>query len=119
MNIEWIREYCLSFPGATEEIQWESSLLFKVGGKIFVITGTNNFSENVLSLKSDPEKFEELIEQEGIIPAPYLARNKWIAIQRSSRLKTNELKDLIKTSYELIFAKLPKKVREGITSKYL
>jgi predicted DNA-binding protein (MmcQ/YjbR family) len=115
LNIDWIREYCLSLPGATEEVQWESSLLFKVGGKIFVITGFNNTSENVLSLKSDPEKFEELIEQEGIIPAPYLARNKWISVQRSSRIKTSELKDLIKTSYDLVFAKLPKKVKEGIS----
>ncbi len=104
----------MSFPGATEEIQWETSLLFKVGGKIFVITGTNNFSENLLSLKSDPEKFEELIEREGIIPAPYLARNKWVSIQRNADIKSSELKDLIRTSYNLVFAKLPKKVREEV-----
>lgn len=114
MSVEWIRDFCLSFPGAAEEIQWESSLLFKVGGKIFVLTGINNFSENLLSLKSDPEKFEELIEREGIIPAPYLARNKWISIQRSANIKASELKDLIRTSYNLVFAKLPRKVREGI-----
>lgn len=114
MNIDWIRDYCMTFPGATEEVQWESSLLFKVGGKIFVISSLDNFSENLLSLKGDPEKFEELTEQDGIIPAPYLARNKWITIQRTSRIKTTELKKLIKTSYELVFNKLPKKTKESI-----
>lgn len=116
MNIEWLREYCLSFKGAYEEIQWENHLLFKVGGKMFVLASFDNTAENIMSLKSDPAKFEELIEQEGIIPAPYLARNKWISIQRSSKIKTNELKELINTSYELVFAKLPKKIREGISS---
>ncbi|MEO8512696.1 MAG: MmcQ/YjbR family DNA-binding protein [Ignavibacteria bacterium] len=116
MNIDFIREYCMSFPGATEELQWESSLLFKVGGKIFVITGSDNVSENLLSLKADPEKFEELMEQRGVMPAPYLARNKWIAIQRSAGVKTSELKELIRTSYELVFGKLPKKIQSSITA---
>ncbi len=106
----------MSFPGATEEIQWGSSLLFKVGGKMFVITSMDNFSENLLSLKGDPEKFDELTETEGIIPAPYLARNKWIAIQRSSPIKIKELKELIKTSYELVYNKLPKKTKESISA---
>lgn len=114
MNIDWLREYCLSYPGATEEVQWENHLLFKVGGKIFVLSSLDSFAENVLSIKSDPNKFDELIEIEGIIPAPYLARNKWISIQRTCRIKTSELKDLITTSYDLVFSKLPKNTKLSI-----
>lgn len=112
--IEWLREYCLSFPGAYEEVQWEDHLLFKVGGKMFVIASMNNEAENMLSLKSDPEVFEELIEREGIIPAPYMARNKWISVQKNCRIRQAELKELIRISYELVIAKLPKKTQNSI-----
>ena len=115
MDIDFLRNYCLSFPGATEEIQWETHLLFKVGGKMFTMCGST--AESQISLKANPEKFDELIEIEGVIPAPYLARNKWIAIQTRNSLKISELKELIKESYDLVFEKLPKKVRNEITAK--
>lgn len=114
MNTDWLREYCMKFKGATEEVQWEDHLLFKVGGKIFVISALDNTSENLMSVKADPEVFEELIETEGIVPAPYLAKAKWIAVKRSCRLKPAELKALIKTSYELVYKKLPKKIKAEI-----
>ena len=114
MSAEWLEEYCLSFKGATAEVQWETSLLYKVGGKIFVIASILQTSELLLSLKADPENFDELVEREGIIPAPYLARSKWIAIERTARIKPAEIKELIKTSYELVVAKLPVKVRKEL-----
>lgn len=107
----------MSFPGATEEVQWEDHLLFKVGGKIFVIGAINSAAENIMSLKSDPEEFDELTEIEGIVPAPYLAKSKWIAVKKSCRLKPAELKELIRTSYELVYDKLPKKVKQNIAGK--
>jgi predicted DNA-binding protein (MmcQ/YjbR family) len=55
-----------------------------------------------------------MTEIENIVPAPYLARNKWISILDGSKIRSTELKELIKESYELVFAKLPKKVREKI-----
>ncbi len=106
----------MSFKGATEEVQWEDHLLFKVGGKIFVISALNNTSENLMSIKNDPEVFDELVETEGIVPAPYLAKAKWIAVKRSCRLKPAELKALIKTSYNLVYEKLPKRVKNEINS---
>lgn len=114
MYLEWLRDYCMSFPGATEEVQWEDHLLFKIGGKIFVIASMNNAAENVMSLKSDQERFEELTEIEGVVPAPYLAKSKWIAIKKNCRLKPAELKALIKTSFELVYNKLPKKIKQSI-----
>lgn len=115
MDLESLRIFCLSLPGATEQIQWESDLLFKVGGKMFVVTGLGaRFS---LSFKCTPEKFGELVEREDIIPAPYLAKHNWVALRSEKALSTKELKDLIRGSYDLVFAKLPKKARLEIESK--
>jgi len=113
MNAHKVRDYCLTFPGCTEEVQWEDHLLFKVGGKIFVLSGMETAS--TYSLKCREESFNELIELEGIIPAPYLARNKWVQIDPTlCELKTNEIKKLIGESYDLILNKLPKKVQATI-----
>ena len=113
MNLEIIRDLCLSLPGTTEMIQWESALLFKIGGntegKIFAVYSLSENAKNILSLKCDTEKFAELTEEQGIIQASHFARGKWICLQSSCRLKINEIKQLIKESYDLVFAGLPKK----------
>jgi predicted DNA-binding protein (MmcQ/YjbR family) len=109
MNLDSIRNYCLSLPHATEDIQWGNDLLFRISGKIF--TGLSLEPPHSLSLKCTPEKFDELIEIEGIIPAPYMARNKWVMLERLDALSDSEIKRLIKISYEMIFAKLTKKAQ--------
>lgn len=114
MVLDWLRDYCMSFPGATEEVQWEDHLLFKVGGKIFVIAAMDSTAENIMSIKSDPERFEELTEIEGVVPAPYLAKSKWIAIKKHNKLRLAELKELVKTSYELVYEKLSKRIKQSI-----
>lgn len=114
MDIEFIRQYCLSLPGAKEMIQWESSLLFKVGGKIFVMYNLDEIDGNKVSLKCTAEKFSEMTEEEGVIPAPYLARNSWICLQKNNRLKISEIKNLIKDSYKLVYDTLPRKIRQNI-----
>jgi predicted DNA-binding protein (MmcQ/YjbR family) len=115
MNIDQLRKICLSFGGVTEQIQWEDNLLFKVGGKMFGITPLEP-APLWLSLKADPEEFAELIERPGIIPAPYLARAKWIAIESPETLPQAELAALLRKSYELVVAKLPRAVRESLMS---
>jgi predicted DNA-binding protein (MmcQ/YjbR family) len=115
MSVEWIRKFCLSLPHVTEEIQWEDHLLFKIGGKMFAITTLG--PEGVrLSLKSTPEKFAELTENPGVIPAPYLARNFWIALERWDALRKNEIEGLVRESYQLVLAKLPKKKHADLTA---
>jgi len=116
MNIDQLRKICLGFPGATEQIQWEDDLLFKVGGKMFAITPLEP-ARLWLSLKVDPEEFAELIERPGIIPAPYLARAKWIAIESAEALPPMEVADLVRKSYELVLAKLPQKARAAVARK--
>jgi predicted DNA-binding protein (MmcQ/YjbR family) len=109
MDIDSIRNYCLSLPHATEDIQWGNDLLFRISGKIFA--GMSLDPPHSLSFKCTPEKFDELIEFEGIIPAPYTARNKWVMLERLDALNDVEIKRLIKNSYEMIFSKLPKKTQ--------
>jgi predicted DNA-binding protein (MmcQ/YjbR family) len=108
MNVELIREYCLSFPDATENIQWGDDLCFKVRGKIFVVVGLGKVPQQIC-FKVNREHFAELLEREDIIPAPYLARYKWVLLQRLDALRRTELEDLIRESYEMVVAKAPKK----------
>ena len=108
MSVDFIRALCLSLPHVTEEIQWEDHLLFKIGGKMFAITSLG--PEGVrLSLKATPEKFAELTEIPGVIPAPYMARNFWVALERWDALRRTEIEELVRESYALVMAKLPKK----------
>src|SRR5467141_4225168 len=115
MDVDWLRELCLSFPGATEQIQGGSDLLFKVGGKMFAATPLEP-APVCLSFKAAPQSFAELTERPNIIPAPYLARAQWIALQTRDALPAEELAHLLRESYDMVFAKLPKKIRDAISS---
>ncbi len=114
MNVDWLRELCLSFPGATEQIQWGSDLLFKVGGKMFAATPLEP-ARVCLSFKASPENFAELTERPHVIPAPYLARAQWVALETRDALPQAELARLLRESYDLVFAKLSKKIRESLS----
>jgi predicted DNA-binding protein (MmcQ/YjbR family) len=109
MNLDSIRSYCLSLPHATEGIQWGNDLLFRIAGKIFAAMSLE--PPHSLAFKCTPEKFDELIELNGIIPAPYMARNKWVMLERLDALSDSEIKRLIKDSYEMVFSKLTKKAQ--------
>jgi predicted DNA-binding protein (MmcQ/YjbR family) len=115
MDVDRLRELCLSFPGATEQIQWGNDLLFKVGGKMFAATPLEP-APVCLSFKASPEKFAELTERLNIIPAPYLARAQWVALQTRDALPRDELAGLLRESYEMVAAKLPKRIRESLSS---
>jgi predicted DNA-binding protein (MmcQ/YjbR family) len=113
MDVEWLRRLCLSFPGATEQIQWGSDLLFKVAGKMFAFTPLEP-APVWLSFKASPEDFAELTERPSIIPAPYLARAQWVALENKDALSPDELARLLRDSYDMICAKLPKKTRSSL-----
>ena len=106
MNVDAIREYCLSFPLSTENIQWGDDLCFKIAGKIFAIVSLDDAR---LCFKCTPETFAELIEREGIHPAPYVGRYKWVMLDRLDAVRWDELRELIRQSYEMVAAKAPKK----------
>ena len=107
-DVEWIRRLCLSFADVTEDMPWDDNLCFKVRGKIFtgVVLSDGRFPR--LTLKCAPEAFHELLETEGISPAPYVGRYKWVMLANSNVLSANELESLICQSYNLVAAKAPK-----------
>src|SRR6266852_2928681 len=111
MDIEWIRTYCLSLPHTTEKVQWEHDLVFKIGGKMYAVANLDLSTPNRISFKCTPEEFAELVEREGIIPAPYAARYHWVLLESPDILPRAELRRLVRNSYEMVAAKLPKKVR--------
>jgi predicted DNA-binding protein (MmcQ/YjbR family) len=111
MTIDQLRKLCLGFPGATEQTVWEGDLTFKVANKMFAHT-VLEVAPVWLSFKCTPENFAELTERAGVIPAPYLARAQWVALESRDALPLEELNGLLRQSYELVVAKLPRKTRE-------
>jgi predicted DNA-binding protein (MmcQ/YjbR family) len=109
MNVDSVRGYCLSFPLAKENLQWGEDLCFKVGGKIFAVLSLDSVPQS-LCFKCTPEKFAELCEREGITPAPYVGHYKWV-LARLDVLGDDELKDLIRQSYEMVANKSKAKVK--------
>jgi predicted DNA-binding protein (MmcQ/YjbR family) len=115
MDVEWLRRYCLTFPHATEQIQWGNNLVLKVGGKMFAVASLEPAAV-CCSFKTAPEEFAELTERPGIIPAPYLARSSWVALEDDEALSAAELKRLLRQSYDLVFAKLPRKTQAQLSA---
>ena len=115
MDIEQIRKFCLSLPYTTERVQWGNDLLFCIGNKMFAVAGMDAKYPTKLSFKCTPEKFAELVERDGIVPAPYVARYHWVALEEWDAIPQRELKELLKNAYQLVHDKLPKKVRVQLT----
>jgi len=111
MNLEKIREYCLSLPHSTEEVLWEKDLVFKIGGKMFAAVDLDAGPASQFSFKCTPEEFAELTERDGIIPAPYAARYHWVSVEKPGALNQAEVKRLINDSYEMVKGKLSKKAQ--------
>lgn len=107
-DVEWVRKLCLSFPDAAEDMPWGDDLCFKVRGKIFtgMVLSDGRFPR--ITVKCTPEVFQELLEIEGISPAPYVGRYKWVTLAHSNVLAADQLEDLIRQSYQLVAAKAAK-----------
>jgi predicted DNA-binding protein (MmcQ/YjbR family) len=115
MTIESVRKICRALPEVTEDVKWGHDLCFCISGKMFAAMDLN--PPYSLAFKCTPEEFGELIERPGVIPAPYMARNMWVLEERlGEALDRRELERLLKTSYELVVARLPKSRRPGARS---
>jgi len=117
MDIESVRSFCLSLPHTDEKVQWGSDLLFRIGKKMFAVVALEPSHGAIVSFKCTPEKFAELVEQEGIFPAPYVARYHWVALERFDALPERELKQLLRTAYELVHEKLAAKIKRQLETK--
>lgn len=116
MNLDSIRKYCLLFPRAAENLQWGDDLCFKVAGKIFAIVSLASVPQAVC-FKCNPETFAELCERDGIRPAPYVGRYKWVLLERLDVVPDSELKDLIRHSYEMVSSKTKAKPKPKARQK--
>jgi predicted DNA-binding protein (MmcQ/YjbR family) len=110
MDIDWIREHCLALPHTTEKVQWEDDLVFKIGEKMFAVVALEP-GDHWISFKCSEEEFAALTERPGVVPAPYLARAQWVALETQDALPRDEIKRLLSQSYSLVSAKLPKRTQ--------
>lgn len=115
MDIDYVRAVCLAQPHATEHVQWGSDLVFKVAGKMFAVMNLEP-GPVAVSFKTAPEQFAELVEQPGIIPAPYLARAHWVALEEFRALPAAELRARLEESYRLVVERLPKAARAALSA---
>ncbi|KZL24001.1 MmcQ/YjbR family DNA-binding protein [Pseudovibrio sp. WM33] len=111
--------YCKSLVGTSNAIQWGNASVWKVGGKIFAIC--SNWGEDrpemegiKISFKCSELSYQILTEQEGIIPAPYLARAKWVQIETAQAMADEDIKDYVREAHSIIARKLTKKLQKEI-----
>lgn len=106
-----IRDYLASLPAATLSVQWGDDHVFKVGGKMFAVMRAPDSPEQIISFKAGDDSFAILTEMEGIIPAPYLQRAKWVRLDRLSRLPAAELRAYLARAHAIVAAGLTRKLR--------
>jgi len=115
MNVERAREFLLKLPYVVEAEQWGGLLYWvgdkAIGGRTCVMMNIDAAGGNAVSMPAGPERFAELCEREGIIPAPYMARNFWVAVERWDVLRDQEWQEEFKAAHALTYAKLPARTK--------
>ena len=116
MDNERIRAFCLSLPHVAEAVGWGHHLVFwvgdkAIGGKMFAMIHLDNEGTGVGWFHAGAERFQELLETEGIIPAPYMARAHWVTVERWDVLRSGEWEEELKAAHALVFEKLPKRTK--------
>ena len=112
MDLDFIRKLCTSLSAVTEDIKWGNDLVFSVGGKMFCVASLE--PPLTYSFKVKDEEFEELSHSNGFMPAPYMARAKWVLVTQPSKLNKKQCEQYIKQSYEMVKMKLTKKTRQQL-----
>ena len=115
MNIEEIREYCISLPGVTEGFPFnDTALVFKVAGKMFALLDLSEDSRGI-SLKCDPELAIELRElHPEVTPAWHFNKQHWNGVDLQGSISNSQLKEWIDHSYTIVVASLPKSKRGSL-----
>lgn len=111
MSAKQLEAFCGTWPGVTREIKWGADLVLGVGDKMFAMTPSDGSEGGRLSFKVDDDRFLELTDQPGIIPAPYLARARWVSVTEPQRFSTTELQAFIHNAYALVRVKLTRKLQ--------
>jgi predicted DNA-binding protein (MmcQ/YjbR family) len=111
-----VRELCLSLPHVTEAVGWGHHLVFwvgdkAIGGKMFALIHLDDQGTGVLWFHSSVEHFHELLETEGIIPSPYMARAHWVTLERWGVLRPKQIEQELRAAHSLVYEKLPKRTK--------
>jgi predicted DNA-binding protein (MmcQ/YjbR family) len=117
MDVERARTFLLKLPHVVETLQWGDNLVFwvgdkHIGGKMFALANLDADGRGVISFPAGPARFAELVEIDGIFPAPYLARINWVAAQHWNVFSPREWEQELRAAYEITLDKLPPKVRD-------
>ena len=117
MDNERVRDFCLSLPHAAETLNWGHHLVYwvgerEIGGKMFAMTDADGTGFGVLWFHCGAERFYELLEIEGISAAPHLARAHWVAVEHWNVMRPREFEDELRRAHQLIYDKLPKRVKD-------
>lgn len=105
---------CAPWPGVSAALKWEVDLVYSVAGKMFAVYCTLGLERGRVSFKVDADRFLELTEQPGFMPAPYMARAFWVTLTDPDQLAAGELEQFLRRSYDLVVEKLPLKARRGL-----
>jgi predicted DNA-binding protein (MmcQ/YjbR family) len=108
MTIEEIETICKKLKGVTEDIKWGDHLCFNIGDKMFLVTTPDHVPPSA-SIKVSDQDFETLPSLQGIIPAPYMARHKWIFLDDINTFSKKQWEFYIKQAYQIVGSKLPAK----------
>ncbi len=116
MDAERARAFLLSLPHVEETMQWGDNLVFwvgdkAIGGKMFTLLSLDGGMGSVASFAAGAERAAELVEQEGLFPAPYLARAGWVAAKRWDALRAREWQEQFTQAHAVVLAKLPARTR--------
>jgi predicted DNA-binding protein (MmcQ/YjbR family) len=119
MDVERARAFLLTLPHAVETMQWGDNLVFwvgdkAIGGKMFCLLNLDAGAHGVISYSAGPERYAELVEQDGMVPAPYMARIHWVAVERWDALRNAEWESELRAAHAITLAKLPRKTREAL-----
>lgn len=119
MKYDWLEEYCLAKPGVIKDWKEEwGAFRYLVGGKMFVMDGTDNENRKIITLKLEPMKGSFLREQypTDIFPGYYMNKTHWNSVCRDGAVPDDLLREMLDESYALIFHALPKKIQREITA---
>ncbi len=111
MDAEQLKTFCGAWPGVASGIKWEDDLVFTVASKMFAVLCLQGPDRERLSFKVDPERFLELTDQPGIVPAHYMARAFWVTIAEPSRFTRAQIEEFVRHSHDLVRARLSKKLQ--------
>lgn len=110
MSPEAFHRAAMALPAATMVVQWGGARVYKVGGKIFALMGGGGPLGGV-SFKVSELAYEILVESGRAIPAPYLARARWVRLTDLSIQDEDEVRDWLRNAHALVSARLTRKVR--------